>query len=317
VIYGSLFTGIGGFDLAFDRAGMECGFQCEIDPACATVLARHWPTTPRFHDIQELHLEPGAVDLLCGGFPCQDLSVAGAKVGLDGTRSRLFWEYARLIGEAQPRWVVLENVPGLLSSNGGRDMGTVVGTLAQLGFGWAYRVLDAQYFGVPQRRRRVFIVGHSGGDWRRACEVLFDGDGVRRDPPARRTPGQKVGSTLGGGSGNRGWCSDTDRMTFIPSAVKSRDGKGVASSAEQPLVVTPTLHHNYGKTISASDATLRPHVLAEASVRRLLPLECERLQGFPDGWTDQLSDSARYRCLGNAVAVPVVEWIARRLAASE
>jgi DNA (cytosine-5)-methyltransferase 1 len=185
VRFGSLFTGIGGLDLGFERAGMECVWQVEIDAACRRVLNRHWPNVERFNDVREVGAaQLSAVDLLCGGFPCQDLSVAGGRAGLDGARSRLFYEFARIIGELRPTWAVIENVPGLLSSECGRDMGAVLGTLAELGYGFAYRVLDAQYFGVAQRRRRVFIVGCLG-DGARAAQVLLEPQGMLGHSPPR------------------------------------------------------------------------------------------------------------------------------------
>src|SRR5579875_134000 len=174
--YGSLFAGIGGFDLGADRAGWRCAWQVEIDRRCVEVLARHWPEVERFGDVRAVgahNLAP--VDLICGGFPCQDLSVAGRRAGLAGSRSGLWWEFYRIVAELRPAWVVVENVPGLLSSNRGRDMGTILASLGDLGYGWAYRVLDAQWFGVPQRRRRVFIVGHLG-DYS-ATQVLLEPEG--------------------------------------------------------------------------------------------------------------------------------------------
>jgi DNA (cytosine-5)-methyltransferase 1 len=197
--FGSLFTGIGGLDLGFERTGMECAWQVEIDSACRRVLHRHWPHVERFNDVREVgaaQLPP--VDLLCGGFPCQDLSVAGGRAGLNGPRSRLFYEFARIIHELKPAWAVIENVPGLLSSRSGRDMGAVLGTLAELGYGFAYRVLDAQYFGVAQRRRRVFIVGRLG-DGVRAAQVLLEPQGVLGHPsPGGETrPDLAIASSAG------------------------------------------------------------------------------------------------------------------------
>ena len=158
--FGSLFSGIGGFDLGLARAGMECAWQVEIDEQCGAVLEHHWAGVTRHGDITEVRgSELGGVDLVCGGFPCQDLSVAGRRAGLAGERSGLFHEFMRIVDEVSPRWVLLENVPGLLSSNGGQDMLTVVRTLGELGYWWSYRILDAQYFGLAQRRKRVFIVG--------------------------------------------------------------------------------------------------------------------------------------------------------------
>src|SRR5690606_35986875 len=137
-------------------------------------------------------LEP--VDLVCGGFPCQDLSVAGRRAGLAGARSGLWWEFHRILAGLRPRWVVIENVPGLLSSNGGRDMGTLLRSLGDLGYGWAYRELDAQWFGLAQRRKRVFIVGRLG-DAAGPAQVLFEPESREWNPPPRREAG-KVAATI-------------------------------------------------------------------------------------------------------------------------
>ena len=220
---GELFAGIGGFGLAAERAGMRVAWQSEIDPQASRVLAHHWPDVPNHGDITAIdgaELEP--VDVITGGFPCQDLSVAGKRAGLNGARSGLFFEFMRVVGEMReatagvsPSLVVIENVPGLLNSHGGADFGVLLDTLADLGaldIGWA--VLDAQWFGVPQRRRRVFVVVDFGG--RRAGEILALSEGLRGDSPPRREARQGVAGTLGGGAGERGWAPDTDRMTFVP-----------------------------------------------------------------------------------------------------
>jgi DNA-cytosine methyltransferase len=201
--YGSLFSGIGGFDLGFERAGWRCAWQVEVDPDCIKVLGRHWPDVKRYGDIAAL--QPGhveAVDLICGGFPCQDVSVAGRRAGLAGKRSGLFYEFMRLVDGLRPGWVVIENVPGLLSSSGGRDMGAIVGTLGDIGYWWSYRVLDAQYFGLAQRRKRVFIVAGLGGRSGPA-EVLFEPESLPGDTPprgpARPDVANAVTRSLGGG----------------------------------------------------------------------------------------------------------------------
>lgn len=184
----SLFAGVGGFDLALERNGVKVVAAVEIDKHAQAVLAKQFPDTQLFNDVTEVTgeqlISAGFIPrngILVGGFPCQDLSVAGRRAGLAGKRSGLFYEVARLIEELQPEWFVLENVPGLLSSNGGADMGSVVATLVELGYGVSWRVLDAQHFGVPQRRRRVFIVGRHSGDWRSATEVLFERESVCGD----------------------------------------------------------------------------------------------------------------------------------------
>ena len=208
---GSLFSGIGGFDRGLERAGMEVAWQCEIDPHARAVLANHWPEVPCYDDVRGITAGAIApVALICGGFPCQDVSVAGRRAGLAGERSGLWFEFHRVLAELKPPWVVIENVPGLLSSNGGRDMGTVLGGLGDLGYRWAYGVLDAQWFGVAQRRRRVFIVGHLGDG--RAAEVLPLPAGLCGDPPSRRKAGEDVAGTLGGSSQSGGFrTTDLDK----------------------------------------------------------------------------------------------------------
>lgn len=182
----SLFAGIGGFDLAMQRQGVKVVASVEIDKNCNKVLAKHFPDTKQFTDIQQVKgsdlIDAGFIasgGIITGGFPCQDLSVAGRRAGLDGARSSLFWDAARLVEETQSEWFVIENVPGLLTSNGGKDFGIVLGTMAKLGYSVAWRILDAQYFGVPQRRRRIFIVGRRAGGGS-PIEVLFKHKGSRR-----------------------------------------------------------------------------------------------------------------------------------------
>ena len=217
----SLFAGVGGFDLGFEKAGMTCVGQVEIDPKAREILNRHWPETPKHDDVttakewaDELGLV-GRTDLVCGGFPCQDVSVAGRRAGLAGERTGLFWDALSFATHVQAKWIVLENVPGLLSSNQGRDFGVILTALADAGYSHLeWRVLDSQFFGVPQRRRRLFITGHSGGTSGRA--VFIERESLRGDSPQIITQGKDIAGTLGGGSGSRGWADDTDRMTFVP-----------------------------------------------------------------------------------------------------
>jgi DNA (cytosine-5)-methyltransferase 1 len=184
----SLFAGVGGFDLAMERNSVEVVANVEIDKQCQKVLAKHFPNAKQFSDITDVKgsdliaagFKPDR-GIITGGFPCQDLSVAGKRRGLAGERSGLFWEIARLIEETKTEWFILENVPGLLTSNKGRDFGVVIGTMADIGYSLSWRVLDAQYFGVPQRRRRVFIVGRRTGNGLSPAEVLFKSEGLRRN----------------------------------------------------------------------------------------------------------------------------------------
>ncbi len=203
--YGSLFSGIEGFGAGLDAAGMRCAWQVERDKDALRVLQKHYPDVPRFADVRgfngaSIPLRP---DLICGGFPCQDLSVAGRRAGLAGKRSGLFFEFARIVYDFAPRWILVENVPGLLNSNGGLDFAAVLEAFTGCCYqvpaeGWrswgiatgplygiAWRVLDAQWFGVAQRRHRVFLVGYLG-DHRRAAEVLFERDCLPWDSPQSR-----------------------------------------------------------------------------------------------------------------------------------
>lgn len=162
----SLFAGVGGFDLGLERAGHTCIGQVEIDPNCLKVLNKHYPNVPKWNDVttakEWAHEQKfiGNTDLVCGGFPCQDVSVAGKRAGLAGQRSGLFFDALEFAVEVEAKYLLLENVPGLLSSNNGRDFGTVISEMADAGYRHIeWRVLDSQFFGVPQRRRRVFIIG--------------------------------------------------------------------------------------------------------------------------------------------------------------
>lgn len=317
ITFGSLFSGIGGFDLGFKRAGMWCAWQCEIDAVARGVLTRQFGK-PIIEDVRDVRRDNVPVDLVCGGFPCQDLSVAGKRAGLAGERSGLWFEFRRVLDELRPQWVVIENVPGLLSSRQGRDFAVILRGLVELRYGVAWRVLDAQYFGVAQRRRRVFIVGSLGDG--RAAQVLFESEGMFGDPPARRKAGQGVAGTLKGGAFEPRYARNgrgaPDTIAPPLKAENGQTGKGdgapvVAfanvsdgSSARSAVDSAPPLTRRHGDPGS---------VAGSFGIRRLTPTECERLQGFPDGWTAGQSDSARYRQLGNAVAVPVIEWIGRRI----
>jgi len=355
--YGSLFTGIGAADLAFDRCGMVGKWQCEIDVKAREIENRHWPEMERFEDVRTIgrrNLSP--VDLIVGGFPCQDLSVAGKRAGLAGVRSGLWFEFARVIDELETKWVVIENVPGLLSSDRGRDFAVIVQWLAKRGYCVVWRVLDSQYFGVAQRRRRVFVVASFGNG--SAAEVLFESEGMfghtaprretREEDPAVsgnvsettsriseidtrvtcRLPASGAGLDRPSGSGNQlDFCIpyDTSNLSETGSVAMTLQSKksGGYSLNYSPVVFTPgNLARGAGEnpnesvvgTLVASKFGDRfPHVAYGYGVRRLTPVECERLQGFPDGWTDGQSDSSRYKQLGNAMTVNVLEWIGRRI----
>ena len=193
----SLFAGVGGFDLALERNGVKVVAAVEIDKKASAVLGKHFPNTKLFGDIQQVTgrdlIDAGFESkrgIITGGFPCQDLSVAGKRAGLAGKRSGLFWEICRLLDETGAENFILENVPGLLSSNNGRDMATVIEALVERRYSVAWRVLDAQYFGVPQRRRRVFIVGSLAEGGGRVAEILSIAEGRSRYLEASNAKGK-------------------------------------------------------------------------------------------------------------------------------
>lgn len=346
ITVGSLFAGIGGFDLAAERSGMRVAWQCEADKHARAVLNHHWPETICDADIRTAAPVPGSADLICGGWPCQDLSVAGRRAGLAGERSGLFHDLCRVVADVRPRWLLLENVPGLLSANGGRDGWAVVRALTGIGYGIAWRVLDAQYAGVAQRRRRVFIVGCYGGRCDRAAAVLLEPGCLCGNPPTRGAARPNVAGTLGRGAGERGGDA-AGAGQYVADTLTAHDGPGgYCNGGNNPkprnvVVASFSLRGRDGEPQAEADesgcvSTLRasrggsdkafvggPSV----GVRRLTPRECERLQGFPDDWTRyarresgetyEQSDTQRYRQVGNAVAVPVVEWIMRRIAAND
>ena len=200
----SLFAGVGGFDLALERNGVDVVASAEIDKHARAILAKQFPNQKQFDDVRKVNAnelrDAGFIPergIITGGFPCQDLSVAGKRAGLAGARSGLFYEIARIADETKAKWLVLENVPGLLSSQRGADMGAVVGTLVELGYGVAWRVLDAQHFGVPQRRRRVFIVAERAGDATRPAQVLFERQSLRRNSATSGAPRQETTGDVG------------------------------------------------------------------------------------------------------------------------
>ena len=203
----SVCSGIEAASVAFQPLGWKAVAFSEIEPFPCSVLAHHYPDTPNWGDMTKYEEWPNvSIDLLCGGTPCQSFSVAGLRKGLADPRGNLMLTFGAIAAKYRPKWLVWENVPGVLSSNGGRDFGAFLGMLGELGYGFAYRVLDAQYFGVAQRRRRVFVVGCLG-DWRSAAAILFERHSLSVHPAPRRQTGQRPTGTLsartegGGGLG--------------------------------------------------------------------------------------------------------------------
>ena len=227
--YLSVCSGVGTDHVAWAGLGFECVGFAEIEPFPSAILTHRFPSIPNFGDFTKIELEmlDGKPDVLVGGTPCQSFSVAGQRAGLDDPRGNLTLEFARLARRLGVTWIVWENVPGVLSSG---DFGAIISTFQDCGYSVCWRVLDAQHFGVPQRRRRVFIVGHLGSQWELPTQVLLEQGSVPGNPPKGREKGQAVAGTLGGGSGSRGWSSDLDRATFIPVEIDGSRVNGAVSS---------------------------------------------------------------------------------------
>lgn len=259
----SLFAGIGGFDLGFERAGLKTLAVVEKDATCRRVLAAKFPGAAQFDDVRTVGANNlPACDVLTGGFPCQDLSVAGDRAGLGGSRSGLFYELTRITHELKPAFVVWENVPGLYSSRSGHDFLAILVEFRRIGYSGAWRTLNAQYFGVAQRRRRCFgVFARDDLGAERCAQVLSLGEGVRWHPEPRRQTGEKVAINIGSGSaGSGGYRLDADTAkNLIPEmawALQERDAKGADSSTKEghliPVVASP-ITAGYSKGTGAND----------------------------------------------------------------
>ena len=319
--YLSVCSGIEAASAAWEPLGWHPVGFAEVDPFCSALLAQRFPNVTNYGDLngfEKWEIEP--FDVLIGGTPCQSFSLAGKRAGLDDPRGDLAMVFLGLARRTRPRWIVWENVPGVLSSGGGRDFGALLGTLVDIGYGFAYRVLDAQYFGVPQRRRRVFVVGHLG-DATRATQVLFEPQGSRGDLAKGGASGQVAATVARASAQDRG--RDEVTHTITPR---------VRLSHEEPLVacsqVSPPLLNSYGKgrthrlhgaCVDTMLSLVTNTIASGSAVRRLTPRECERLQGFHDDWTlityrgKPALDGPRYAAIGNSMAVPVIRWIGKRI----
>lgn len=216
--FGSVCSGIEAASVAWHPLGWKASFLSEIAAFPRAVLSHHYPDVPLRGDFTEIQLGDHApIDVLVGGTPCQSFSIAGLRGGLADERGNLALEYLRLADRLRPRWTVWENVPGVLSSGKGRDFGSFLGGLVECGYGFAYRVLDAQYFGLAQRRKRVFVVGYLG-DWRRAASVLFEPESLRGHPAPSRQKGERVAGTLAAGAHPSGFNGrDAERGNIVHS----------------------------------------------------------------------------------------------------
>ena len=289
--YLSVYSGIEAATVAWEPLGFTPIGFAEIEPFPCELLKQKYPNVKNYGDITQYEKwDIEQFDILVGGTPCQSFSIAGKRGGVNDIRGQLIYSYLDIVGKYKPQWVIWENVPGVLSSGKGLDFASFLSGLEKCGYGWAYRVLDAQYFGVPQRRRRVFVVGRSDNRTDLAAKVLFEPESMRRDFKKGGKIQKKPTSIIEKGidyfrrGGNYKYHRDKKASTLRNSA----------SPDCFDLVVDRYL------------------------IRRLTPLECERLQGFPDNYTqiewngkpkDQCPDSHRYKAIGNSMAVPVMrDW---------
>jgi len=392
--YLSVCSGIEAATVAWHGLGWKAAGFAEIEKFPSAVLKERFPDVTNHGDMTKFKEweNVGTVDLLVGGTPCQSFSFAGLRKGLADPRGNLMLTFGAIASHFKARWIVWENVPGVLSSNRGRDFGTFLGMLAECGYGFAYRVLDAQFFGVPQRRRRVFVVGCLG-NWLAPAKVLFDSESLSGNPPPSREKGEgfakgveigpggghftevsaaldakckdgpirnQVGMAVclmdqggqimnveyektgtlraqmgghlpivydccGGGDGKTvpTLCTDQPAKVgdYCPIVIDGQGGKGMSNITTENI--SPTLCSGIAGALSASAGMKQQNYLCDGFIlRRLTPVECERLQGFPDDWTripyrgkpaESCPDSPRYKACGNSMAVPVMRWIGERI----
>jgi DNA (cytosine-5)-methyltransferase 1 len=348
--YFSICSGIEAASVAWEPLGWKAVGFSEIEPFPSAVLKHRFPNTPNYGDATQhatWPIEPGSIDLLVFGSPCQSFSVAGLRKGLADPRGNLALVILGFADRIKPKWIIWENVPGVLSSNGGKDFGSFLGALGELGYGFAYRVLDAQNFGVPQRRRRVFVVACLGaGGWESAAKVLFEPESLRRDTPKGGSKGKSnpshVEDDLGEGVyENRPTDSRITGPHKVAPTMTSRFGTGGGNipivhhklNDENDFVITfqpGNLRRDAGAepstvsttTLKASPGDQMPHIATSMVVRKLTPTECLRLQGFQDGWTripwngksaEKCPDGPQYKAAGNSMAVPCMSWLGKRI----
>jgi len=285
--YLSLFSGIGGFELGVGNKGECIGFS-EIDKYATQIYQKHFPTHKNYGDITKINeTELPDFDLLIGGFPCQSFSIAGKRGGFSDTRGTMFFEIARILKHKQPSLLLLENVKGLLSHDEGRTFATIISTLDELGYDLQWQVLNSKNFGVPQNRERVFIVGHLRGTRRPEVFPIGNYDGSDSEQDELR-----------------------DRRELLQGNKLKRIQREKAETARNPS--RQGIQQERAESDSSDSRRGETHP-TNLRIRRLTPKECERLQGFPDNWTEGVSDTQRYKCLGNAVTVNVIEEIMNRL----
>jgi DNA (cytosine-5)-methyltransferase 1 len=308
--YLSLFSGIEAATVAWKSLDFECVGVSEIDPFCSALLEQRLPNIKNFGNIQQITMEKlyeneittnKKPNIIIGGSPCQSFSVAGARKGTDDPRGQLMYEFVRVISIVKPQYIVWENVRGALSTSGGKDFGSLLGSLVECGYDLEWRVLDTQEFGLPQSRSRVYLVGCLGGF--RGGSVLFNQGSNGRNTEPSNKKGSKNATSLDRDVKVTQTKTITNGRNIV-GCLCARDYKGVGSDCVQA-----------GKVVIEMGSK-------EVRLRRLTPKEYERLQGFPDDWTQipwngksasECPLTHRYRSLGNTMSVPVVRWVGHNI----
>lgn len=301
--YFSTFSGIGGFELGIGN-DHECVGYSEIDRYAVQIYQSHFPNHKNYGDITKIDAKDlPEFDCLVGGFPCQSFSIAGKRGGFSDTRGTMFFELARILKEKQPRLFVFENVKGLLSHDQGNTFRTIITTLDELGYDCQWQLLNSKNHGVPQNRERIFIIGHIRGSSR--PQVFPFGAIYKKPETTLSEKGKRVANTLRAKLGG----PDLENSYLIPEATKKGYAEAnIGDSINLSVPNSATRRGRVGKGVAQTlDTGMQQYTLTrQGGVRKLTPTECERLQGFPDAWTEGLSDTQRYKTLGNAVTVNVV-----------
>jgi len=297
--YFSMFTGIGGFELGIEQATngeWECIGYSEFDKPAIETFKKHYPTYKNYGDCTKINPEElPDFDMLCGGFPCQAFSIAGKRRGFEESRGTLFFDIARILKVKKPKIVLLENVKGLLNHEKGETFKVILQTLDELGYDVQWMVLNSKFHGVPQNRERVFIIGNLRG--RSRPKILpFREDDKHNDKEDKGK--SSIPTTVSRTITTR--CGGRYQDTFIYCVDDGASPKYQNKMIERSPALKAT-RSNY--EIGVGDK----------KIRKLTPIECERLQGFPDDWTKGVSDAQRYKQCGNAVTVNVIKEIVRKL----
>jgi len=341
--YFDAFSGIGGFSEGIHRTcpDWECVGNSDIDKYANSVYANHFKEVKQYGDITKVDKLPEGTDMLCGGFPCQSFSIAGKRRGFEDTRGTMFFEIARLCKASKPKYLVLENVKGLLNHDKGETFRVIIQTLDELGYDAEWRVLNSKNFGVPQNRERVFIVCHLRGI--PFGQVFPVGEGDSETDKSDKEGGNAI--IVKGMLSEDGWDKrhENIRRVYgsegISPTIPTGTGGGVMTKIMVNEIQDPTLtrtekgekliatyRHSFkdfkgyedcSPSIKSSEGSGNQIIINK--IRRLTPNECERLQGFPDDWTrygadgKEISDTQRYKMCGNAVTVNVIEYVMKRL----